>query len=482
MSLQATPKNEPVVALQPTLRRVAKAPLALTLGLVMFFLANALLLNGVIWSASPEAYRATVLKHSWDVLRGEGGDDSWGAMQVALDHVDELPKVPLYTKVFFTDHFRFQYPPSALFGLKAMLAIDPERVQINDVYDGAWPAINTVVGWLCIALTAIAAAALLELSLASLRPDVDWRQLRLVRAAFVAGLTLTFYPVVKAFTLGQIQVWINALFALSLLAWALGWRFAGGALIGAISLIKPHYGLFLVWAILRREMRFAAACTLTIALGLAASIAVYGFANHLDYLRVLSFLSQHGEAYYPNQSVNGVLNRLMSITDPQAYVSLDLPAGQFPPFTAWIWAATISSSLALLLFALLRPHLQSDRGRLIDLSLMAVACTMASPIAWEHHYGVTLPIYAFLLATCIGDGRRLAWLGISYVLLSTYIPATNLLAGSPLNLLQSTLFAGAIVLILLLATDRTGGFSWRRRNFQTRSSDRKREPEGATAI
>ena len=78
MSLQATPKNEPVVALQPTLRRVAKAPLALTLGLVMFFLANALLLNGVIWSASPEAYRATVLKHSWDVLRGEGGDDSPG--------------------------------------------------------------------------------------------------------------------------------------------------------------------------------------------------------------------------------------------------------------------------------------------------------------------------------------------------------------------------------------------------------------------
>ena len=191
------------------------------------------------------------------MLRGEGGDDSWGAMQVALDHVAEMPDAPLYTKVFFTDNFRFQYPPSALFGLAAMLAVDPERVQINDVYDGAWPATNTVVGWFFIFLTAASVAALLELGLAAMRPDVDWRQHRALRALVVVGLTLTFYPVAKAFTLGQIQVWINALFALGLLAWAAGWKVSSGVLIGAISLIKPHYGLFLVWATLRREMHFA---------------------------------------------------------------------------------------------------------------------------------------------------------------------------------------------------------------------------------
>jgi hypothetical protein len=371
--------------------------------------------------------------------------------------------------VFFTDNFRFQYPPSALFALTAMLAIDPERVQINDVYDGAWPAINTVVGWIFIALTAISVSALLEIGLASTQPEVDWRQLRTVRVLLVAGLTLTFYPVVKAFTLGQIQVWINALFALGLLAWVAGWRVSSGVLIGVISLIKPHYGLFLVWAALRREMRFAAACAATIGVGLAASVAVYGLANHVDYLRVLSFLSQHGEAYYPNQSVNGVLNRLMSIFDPVAYVSLDLPAGQFPPFTPWVWASTLASSLALLLFALLRPLQQGIGDRVIDLALMAVACTMASPIAWEHHYGVTLPIYAVMLAACLGDRSRLIWLGVSYVLVSTYVPATNLLAGSPLNLLQSTLFAGAIILFVLLGTEKAEGSRLRRRVLFARS-------------
>ena len=88
---------------------------------------------------------------------------------------------------------------------------------------------------------------------------------------------------------------------------------------------------------------------------------------------------------------------------------------------------------------------------------------MASPIAWEHHYGVTLPIYAVMLATCLGDRSRLMWLGISYVLVSTYVPATNLLAASPLNLLQSTLFAGAIILLALLGTDKADGSSLRRR-------------------
>jgi hypothetical protein len=333
-----------------------------------------------------------------------------------------------------------------------MLAVAQDRVQIDDAYDGPWPALNSLLGWLFIALTALSVAGLLENRLASTRPDIDWRRMRALRALLVGGLTLTFYPVVKAFTLGQIQVWVNALFALGMFTWATRCKVLSGILIGLIGLIKPHYGLLLVWAALRREMRFAAACALTIAVGVASSVAVYGLGNHLDYLRVLSFLSQHGEAYYPNQSVNGILNRFMSISSPEAFVTLDLPAGQFPPFTPWIWASTLTSSLALLGFALLRSRRRDANGSVIDLALMALACTMASPIAWEHHYGITLPIYAVLLVCSLGDHKRLTWLAISYVLVSTFVPATNLLAGSGLNVLQSTLFAGAVGLCVLIAT------------------------------
>jgi hypothetical protein len=52
---------------------------------------------------------------------------------------------------------------------------------------------------------------------------------------------------------------------------------------------------------------------------------------------------------------------------------------------------------------------------------------------------------------------------------STYVPATNLLAGSPLNLLQSTLFAGAIILFVLLGTEKADGSRLRRRALFARS-------------
>src|SRR5262245_48745400 len=166
-------------------RAAGDAPLALTLGLLAFFLANAFVLNAVIWSVSPEPYRSAVLKYTWDLVRGEGGVASWGAMHAALDHVAEMPDAPLYAKVFFADHFRFQYPPSALFALSAMLAVTPERVQIDDTYDGPWPALNSLLGWVFIALTTISVAALMEHALAAARPDSDWRRMRGLRALLV---------------------------------------------------------------------------------------------------------------------------------------------------------------------------------------------------------------------------------------------------------------------------------------------------------
>ena len=77
---------------------------------------------------------------------------------------------------------------------------------------------------------------------------------------------------------------------------------------------------------------------------------MFGLANHLDYLPVLSHLAERGEAYYPNHSVNGLLNRLMSIGEPAALHNLEWGDGAFPPFNRWVyWTTTISSAAILLL-------------------------------------------------------------------------------------------------------------------------------------
>lgn len=419
-------------------------------------LALLLLLNGgaisaVLWLVSPPNYKDTVLTHSWDTLRGNSGDDSWDPLSIALNYLRSGQNTPLYEAVFFKGGVRYQYPPSALFALAAMQAIAPERVLVDDQkYSGPRPTINDMVGWAFLLLMAASIAGLLEVAIrraGTARGSPFQFALRLV---LVAGLTLTFYPAVKAFTLGQVQCWVNAIFAAAMLCWVTGRKAGTGLLIGLVCLFKPHYGVFLIWAGLRGEWRFVAAAAAAVGVGVAASVSVFGWANHLDYLRVLSFLSERGESYYPNQSVNGLLNRLMSIADPHAYNNVVWREAHFPPFTPWIYYATLVTSVAILLAALARRHRAGDPGRVRDFCTMLVSLTIASPIAWEHHYGVLLPVYMLMAVAFVGDSRRFAWLVLSYTLVANYVPATNLLAPGVFNVAQSHLFFGALLLLALL--------------------------------
>jgi hypothetical protein len=182
----------------------------------------------------------------------------------------------------------------------------------------------------------------------------------------------------------------------------------------------------------------------------------YGFTNHVDYLRVLTFLAERGETFYPNQSVNGLLNRVMVLIDPDQWSSLDFDDNSFPPFSLLVYGGTLVASIVLLSAALFRRGNKGDPDRTFDFCTMALSITIASPIAWEHHYGTIFPILAVLLASVVGDRRRLLLLTISYVLISNYIPVTNLLAATVFNVAQSYLFVAAITVLLLLHTTRPG--------------------------
>jgi uncharacterized membrane protein YagU involved in acid resistance len=87
---------------------------------------------------------------------------------------------------------------------------------------------------------------------------------------------------------------------------------------------------------------------------------------------------------------------------------------------------------------------------------MALSVTMASPIAWEHHYGIIFPIFAVLLASVIGHRTRLLLLAVSYVVISNFFPIANLLAPTVFNLAQSYLLFAALIVLALLHTARPG--------------------------
>jgi len=444
------------LAMSSALREAGRECAGLTARLGVFLLLSTIVINAVPKLLAPPDSRETVIDHTVDAVRARTQyNDSWRIMSTAHDYARRTHDTPLYTEIFFNRRTKFQYPPSSLFAVAALRAVSADRFRSTDPYFGANPSLDDLVSWGFLLVMALTVAALLEIRLRrGICQRTSWRE-SAMRAAIAVALTLTFYPVVKAYTVGQIQVWLNALFAVALLAWVLRWKAVAGALLGVICLIKPQYGLFVLWGAVRREWRFTGACVSIVVVGLAASIASFGLADHLDYVRVLSYLSRHGEGYYPNQSVNGLLNRWMDLYQPGVFGDLEFWPNRFPPPHPLVYWGTLATSVLILLAAIAR-RFRGDEP-VLDLCTMALSCTIASPIAWEHHYGILLPIYAVALSNVLRSRTRLTLFMISYLIASSFLPWLNRLSDTGLNVAQSYLFLAAVLLLVLLYRIRSTG-------------------------
>lgn len=394
----------------------------------------------------------TTLTYTRAFVEMRGADDSWRPMLKALAAAGENDGSGLYEGVFFAERVKFQYPPTALFlplGVSRVLGLDlSTSLARNRLTD----ALN-LLGWWATALL-IAVVLLIFV-------DVVPRQ-RLacggsgVRAADAAArfggllfLAVSCHPVVLAFALGQIQTFVNLLFGLTLWLWLRGRKGGAGACVALMSLIKPHYVLLVIWGLTRRHWRFATVALGMITLGALASVAVFGWQSNLQYLDVLAYIGRHGEAFYPNQSPNGLMNRLMTPAEAQGW-----NPSSYPSFSMPVLTVTVASGLALTAMGLFASPGGRRSGDALDLSMMALATTMASPVAWEHHYGITLPIFVLVAGELARFGApRAAWMSAaaaSYLLLATFVEPLITITEPPANLLQSYTFAGAALLLMIL--------------------------------
>ena len=122
----------------------------------------------------------------------------------------------------------------------------------------------------------------------------------------------------------------------------------------------------------------------------------------------------------PNQSVNGLLNRWFHNGD-----SLVFEDHAFSPPHSIVAAGTTIAAIVLLGLAFLLPFLCPRRDRRFDLPIVAMTATVVSPIAWEHHYAVALPLFAIVLpasleAPSVG-GWKIVTLAASFLLLGQYL-------------------------------------------------------------
>jgi hypothetical protein len=368
---------------------------------------------------------------------GTQGVDSWRPMSQAHAYLSQGAEQPLYRWLFFDRHVKFIYPPTSLL-LLDVLPRSGLRATLN------------AGSWLLVWVTVVFSVLVLDRNLQASRHTATSPRDRALRAGAALLLALTFYPVLKAYSLGQMQVWVNALFAACAWCWISGRRAAAGVLVALMAAVKPQYALIALWGLLRGERRFAAAAAAAGLLLLVASVARFGLESHLDYLSVLAHVSRHGEAYWPNQTVGGFLHRLLgngvsSHWDPHVY----------PPYHPVVYLGSLAASALILLLAFAWPVRGPGRGGALDFAAAALATTLASPIAWEHHYGVLLPIFACLLPAVL-DGRPedaarqgsrgfgLPLLALAYLVSAHYLDALRRLDATPWNPLQSLLLFTAL--------------------------------------
>ncbi|MCW5632880.1 MAG: DUF2029 domain-containing protein [Rubrivivax sp.] len=382
-------------------------------------------------------------------LAGPSGLDSWGAMLSAAHR--QRVGGPVYAAAMALDNCKYQYPPSALVLMELLPHPQGPHLCSRDAEAGAaaagalahvhWPFKR----WIDVSSQA-ALSATIVLSFVLLWRGTAGRSDRamavhpampaaptshVVAATLFVLLGLTFFPLVWGHTLGQIQVHLNLVMTAALCALLAGRPALAGALLGLCCLFKPNYVLFAAWALLRREWRLAAALVLVAAAGHGVALARYGLGMHLEYLDFLRGLARLGESYWPNQSFMGLVLRWLdpasalqwadsafgssaaALRPPPAF---DWAAAGFPDEVPGLPAAVTLSSLALLTFAFWpwrrrgpataspASTTSTSDGRLertLDLGIAIAAVTMASPIAWLHHYGVFFALFALALGAAL---------------------------------------------------------------------------------
>jgi len=84
---------------------------------------------------------------------------------------------------------------------------------------------------------------------------------------------------------------------------------------------------------------------------------------------------------------------------------------------------------------------------------------MASPVAWEHHYGILPPM--FIVPSCclaprqqgVQSYARFSILAVAWVLAASQLNRlADRLSGTVLNVFQATHFTGALLLLLVMAS------------------------------
>jgi alpha-1,2-mannosyltransferase len=180
---------------------------------------------------------------------------------------------------------------------------------------------------------------------------------------------LLLEPVRSTLAYGQINIVVMALVAVDCLAVAPRWP--RGALTGLAAALKLTPAAFVLFFLLRRDYKAAAAAGVSFAAATAAGFAV---AGHDSVRYWTGALFQTGRIGNPASAANQCLQAVLA----RAGLGPHTPAG----LAAWL----VLSALVLAAACIGMRHALAASQDCWALSLNAFAALLISPISWSHHW------------------------------------------------------------------------------------------------
>ena len=373
--------------------------------------------------------------------------DSWKPIAAALKYVaTHADASGLYQETYFRSSAQFIYSPLSLvfFQVVAFFGVN-----------WASPKWMNAFSWIFIPAIGVCLFFLLRgiqdfVRMVQLFSPYDRTRQLILDLAFAMVSVLAFYPIMRGFALGQIQTWMTLALILSFTLFIFDKKVSCGILLALVAIIKPHLLVIAIWAALRREWRVLAGFIVTGTIIGVASLLIFGWTVHFEYLDLLGYLSKRGEAFHFSHSIESMLLRYMHNGNNLVWDGTHTQVVYMP----WLhWTAT-ACSLVILAAAIFSPRPSGKTESILDYAIVIASTTLASPVAYEHHFGVFLGVFLCAVVIWFAYAREQRWIGgliaLSYFLFANLITHVDKYADTGWNFVQSYLLWSSVLLLALL--------------------------------
>ena len=177
---------------------------------------------------------------------------------------------------------------------------------------------------------------------------------------------------------------------------------------------------------------------------------MFGWPVHAAYFDLMHFLSSRGESFYTSHTWEGTIYRFIHDGNNMTW---DPTHTTLVPLV-WVHVLALVLGIATMTYAFWLRKGEGPLWRMMDFGAAVLAIVISSPVAYEHHMGLSYLIVPVLLLVVftnkVTDKRILALMAFVYICLGSMPHFVDVTARSHLNFLQSYRLYGTLILMALI--------------------------------